>query len=69
MYILLKSGEQFGKQGDAHKEYLLESASDVSELPTTGVAPGSMAHTVGFTHFYEMGFDNQWHLFGPASGS
>lgn len=59
-YILLRAGSEFGKQGSQHQEFLIESPSDLSSLPTNTLAPGSTAHTPGYAKMYELGFDGSW---------
>ena len=54
--------------GDGHeenyKEFLISSASDVSDLPTgatdPAAAPGSVAYTQDMEHTYLLGSDNTW---------
>jgi len=68
MITLLKIGA--GYVNPLRKEYLIDSASDVANLPTsstdgTGVsgrcAAGSIAYDAGVTFVYMLGNDDVWH--------
>lgn len=59
-YALLKTGEDFGNFGYSHQEFMIESEADLEALPTSKLAPGSLAHTAGFDQIYELDLNQTW---------
>ena len=56
---ILKKGQEYGNYGN-YMEYLIDSENDIQSPPSDGYAPGSFAHTAGFTHMYEAASDGTW---------
>ena len=60
---LLKQGEPNGEYSD-HKEYMIDSASDIESPPSESYAPGSFAYTAGFGKMYQSDASGNWHEIG-----
>ena len=59
MWHLLIKGEQNNIYSN-HMEYLIDNKEDINTPPEDNHAPGSTAHTPGFTYTYVYNFNNQW---------
>lgn len=59
---LLRSGGPTEEYGFAHKDFLIDSTSDVNSEPREfgPIAPGSMAHTAGYQNIYEKDYSGTW---------
>ena len=63
-YEIVKAGN---KQASRYREFIINSESDVSTLPTSTpnsdgevAAPGSVAYTKDLSHAYMLGPDDVW---------
>lgn len=59
---LIKSGGADEEYGFGHKEFLLDSASDIETEPTNFgvIAPASQAHTGGYGKIWEKDYSGVW---------
>lgn len=60
MYVLLRCGGEGENFGNAHKEYMVETESDVGDIPTEGLAPGSIARKAACKEMWEYDLSGQW---------
>jgi len=59
---LIRSGGEGEEFGNAHKEFLLDSSSDIQSEPTNfgPIAMGSTAHTGGYADMFEKDASGTW---------
>lgn len=66
MYKILS--ERMGVvEGAFVRKVLVDEESDLANLPAD-TAPGSVAHTAGASHVWEMGLDKSWHKVSTGGG-
>ena len=63
-WTVLRVGGIGENYGNAHKEFMVESSTDLDDIDLNGVAPGSTAHTAGRGSEWELGLDGSWALVG-----
>lgn len=60
MYVLVKVGGAGENFGDMHKEFMVDSESDLSGIDMSRVAPGSVAYTAGLGEMWQSNTAGQW---------
>lgn len=60
MWTLIRVGGVGENYGGAHKEFMIDSESDLENIDTNGVAPGSKAYTPGHYREWEMDLIGNW---------
>ena len=68
---LVKSGGRGEEFGNAHKEFLLDSSSDIQSEPTNfgPIAMGSTAHTAGYADEFEKDASGTWQIVASSKSN
>lgn len=62
MWTLMKEGGDAENFGAAHKEFMIDSISDIDNEPTQygSIAPGSFAYTAGYETIFQKNANGEW---------